>query len=122
MLMRSQGQCINIPYLFQIDLCGSFLPPILELHPELCDLIALVREVVEDQHALTPQRQILFEQNQLEALVLVDPDRLRQVITNYLSNALKYSASDQPVFVRIALLETYVLVEVEDKEVVLGSL
>jgi PAS domain S-box-containing protein len=88
----------------------------LELHPEFCDLIALVREVVEDQQALAPARQILFVQNLLEeALVLVDPDRLRQVITNYLSNALKYSASDQPVFVRIALLETRVLVEVEDK-------
>jgi signal transduction histidine kinase len=88
----------------------------LELHPELCDLVALVHEVVEDQRALTPTRQILFEQNLLEeVLVLADTDRLRQVITNYLSNALKYSASDQPVFVRIILLESRVLVEVEDK-------
>ncbi len=88
----------------------------LELHPELCDLVPFVHEVVEDQQVLTPERHVVFEADvQEEALVLVDADRLRQVITNYLSNALKYSASDQPVFVRIALLETEVRVEVEDR-------
>ncbi|HEY5005180.1 MAG TPA: ATP-binding protein [Ktedonobacteraceae bacterium] len=88
----------------------------LELHPELGDLAALIHEVVEDQQALTPERRILFEQSiSGEVLVLVDADRLRQVMTNYLSNALKYSAADQPVIVRIVLLETEVRVEVEDR-------
>jgi signal transduction histidine kinase len=83
----------------------------LELHPELCDLVPFVHEIVEDQQALTPERHVVFEQDvHEESLVLVDVDRLRQVITNYLSNALKYSASDQPVFVRIALLEIVVRV------------
>lgn len=88
----------------------------LELHLELCNLVALVQEVVEDQQSLTQGREVSFEQNTLEeVLVLVDADRLRQVITNYLSNALKYSASDQPVSVRIVLFESEVHVEVEDK-------
>jgi signal transduction histidine kinase/PAS domain-containing protein len=87
----------------------------LELHPELGDLVALIHEVVEDQQALTPERHILFDQSVLgEVLVLVDADRLRQVMTNYLSNALKYSAVEQSVIVRIVLLETQVRVEVED--------
>ena len=88
----------------------------LELHPELGDLAALIHEVVEDQQALTPERRISFEQSTSgEVLVLVDADRLRQVMTNYLSNALKYSTVDQPVIVRIVLLETEVRVEVEDR-------
>lgn len=88
----------------------------LELHLELGDLVALIHEVVEDQQALTPERRIIFEQSVSgEVLVLVDGDRLRQVMTNYLSNALKYSAADQPVFVRIVLLEAEVRVEVEDR-------
>ncbi len=88
----------------------------LELHPVLGDLEMLIREVVEDQQALMSERSILFEPNvHGEVLVLADADRLRQVMTNYLSNALKYSAGDQPVFVRIVLLETEVCVEVEDK-------
>ena len=88
----------------------------LELHPELGDLATLIHEVVEDQQALTPERRISFEQSiSGEVLVLVDADRLRQVMTNYLSNALKYSAADQPVIVRIVLLETEVRVEVEDR-------
>lgn len=88
----------------------------LELHPELGDLVMLIHEVVEDLQALTPERRILFDRSNLgEVLVLVDADRLRQVMSNYLSNALKYSAAEQPVVVHVVLLDTEVRVEVEDR-------
>ena len=72
----------------------------LELHPELCDFAAIVRETTEDQQYLTPTRTIQCDiQAQGEVLVMADADRLRQVISNYLSNALKYSEASQPVMV-----------------------
>ncbi len=88
----------------------------LELHLELCDLATLVREVVEDQHYLTPQRIIELTVNSSdEILVLADADRIRQVVSNYLSNALKYSEASKPVQVNIDLLDTQVRVSVHDE-------
>ena len=88
----------------------------LELHPELCDLANLVREVVEDQHYLTPQRILELTINPPdEILVLADADRIRQVVSNYLSNALKYSEASKPVQVSVALLDTQVRVSVHDE-------
>ncbi len=88
----------------------------LELHPALHDLTRLVQETVEDQQALTPDRSIFFTcEASEELLILGDADRLRQVIINYLTNALKYSEPSKPVSVRIIPLEREVRVEVEDQ-------
>jgi len=71
-----------------------------------CDLRALVRTAVEAQRAAEPNRVInLLPSSAPSAaaphLVDVDADRIVQVITNYLSNALKYSKADQPVAVMV---------------------
>ncbi len=87
----------------------------LELHPELCDLTAIVRETVEDQQYLVPKRTIHCDiQASGELLVMADADRLRQVIGNYLSNALKYSAAQQPVMVSLRHDRATVRVQVRD--------
>lgn len=87
----------------------------LELHPELCDLVAIVRETVEDQQYLTATRTIHCDiQVQGELLVMADADRLRQVVSNYLSNALKYSEVHQPVAVCLTHDQKMVRVQVRD--------
>jgi signal transduction histidine kinase len=75
----------------------------LDLHMVPMDLGALVRETVEDQRRLNPGRTIHLEgtrdgEEQLVP-VLGDAHRLGQVVTNYLTNALKYSPADRPVAV-----------------------
>ena len=88
----------------------------LELHPDLCDIAALVREVVGDQQYLTPERTLeLTIDTEDEILVLADADRVRQVVSNYLSNALKYSEANKPVAVRVQVAPTQVRVEVQDE-------
>lgn len=74
----------------------------LEMHMERCDLSAIVRAAVEEQRVVFPARTIHLEEHaQQEAPVFADADRIGQVMSNYLTNALKYSASDQPVEVRM---------------------
>jgi len=47
--------------------------------------------------------------------VVADADRIGQVVTNYLTNALKYSAADRPVEVSLQLEEKMARVSVHDE-------
>lgn len=87
----------------------------LELRLELCDLIGVVTEAVEVQRAIWSSRQIgLDTAGQVRLMLIADADRVGQVVTNYLVNALKYSAADQPVEMRVSLSPGAVRVEVSD--------
>ena len=74
----------------------------LEIFPVPCDLAEIVSEVVTDQRAVRPERaidlQFVIPEGQ-PALVEADADRIGQVLTNYLTNALKYSPAASPVTV-----------------------
>ncbi len=86
----------------------------LELHLVRADLVAIVRECVEDQRLSTPARVISFTATLPAVSVLADGERICQVVSNYLSNALKYSPKEQAVAVRLALADDQALVEVTD--------
>jgi PAS domain S-box-containing protein len=87
----------------------------LELSPSLHDLIFIVYEAVENLHSTLPNRQLLFEHSQHDQmLVMVDADRIGQVVANYITNALKYSAPDTPVIVGLMVEGTQAKVWVRD--------
>ena len=74
----------------------------MEARLELCDLLALTRAVIAEQRQTQPGRVIRLETACDAASVLADPDRISEVIDNYLSNALKYSPADSPIIVSLA--------------------
>jgi signal transduction histidine kinase len=74
----------------------------LELQPEPADLAAIVREAVEEQRQAASERVLILSfPADLRVPVTADAARIEQVVTNYLTNALKYSAEDRPVEVGI---------------------
>ena len=73
----------------------------LEYRMENFDLVALTREVVGEQRLVTPGRAISVSAPRTAVIVFADSDRVRQVLANYLTNALKYSPSEQPVAVSL---------------------
>lgn len=88
----------------------------LELVMGSCDLAKIVRDAVKDQRYNTPARTIILQEKCDEQLTVIgDADRLGQVVHNYLSNALKYSPDEQPVFVSIERVAQCARVEVHDQ-------
>ena len=74
----------------------------LALHPQPCDLSAIIRQAVDEQRMLAASRVIRLELPASQsAPIIADALRIGQVVTNYLTNALKYSKEHQPVEVRL---------------------
>jgi signal transduction histidine kinase len=73
----------------------------LELDLEPCALSTVARDAAAEQRVLTPTREIRLVTTGQPAPVFADASRLKQVVTQYLSNALKYSREDQPVEVEV---------------------
>jgi signal transduction histidine kinase len=87
-----------------------------ELRLAHCDLASVVREAVEQQRRVAPTRVIgVRVPAQATPRVLADADRIRQVVTNYLTNALRYSQEDRPVHVGVYARGDWVHVGVQDK-------
>ncbi|MGH2509055.1 MAG: PAS domain S-box protein, partial [Ktedonobacteraceae bacterium] len=99
MLIRSQQQ-LNIQNRLITDLLDTSRAQegTLELHLTSCDLGRLVSNAVENYRAVYPQRQIILDlPEQAVLMIQADSDRIVQVLSNYLTNALKYSADDKVV-------------------------
>ncbi len=80
-----------------------------------CDLAALVRQVVANQQMASARSIELFLPPQSVVPVAADADRIEQVLTNYLTNAFKYSPSDQPVWVQLSVERVMARVSVRDQ-------
>lgn len=78
----------------------------LEMRPEPADLLAIVRERVEEQRQVHTRRSIrLRVSREQPAPIVADAERIGQVVTNFLTNALKYSPEHEPVEVGIDIDE-----------------
>ncbi len=75
----------------------------LHLRPEPTSLIEITTEAIQEQQKLVPNRTLTLTlpDSHTPMLVMADADRITQVLTNYLTNALKYSPSNMPIAVSV---------------------
>lgn len=88
----------------------------LDLRLAPCDLAAVVRKAVEEQRQIAPARTIRLHLLDCSVVpVVADAERIRQVVTNYLTNALRYSPADRLVEVGVQVLRNWARVVVRDE-------
>jgi PAS domain S-box-containing protein len=88
----------------------------LELVLEPCDLLPIVSEAVQEQRAAWPHRSITLSlPRRARVPILADGDRIGQVVTNLLTNALKYSLDEAVVAVSVRLVDGGVRVALRDQ-------
>ena len=87
-----------------------------ELSLQECNLVTIVQQVVANQQQVTPTRRIeLTLPAQALVPVVADADRIEQVLTNYLTNAFKYSSSEKVVWVQLSVEGFMARVSVRDQ-------
>jgi signal transduction histidine kinase len=88
----------------------------LDLFMKPIDLATLAGETVEEMRQVHPGRTILFTAKcATPTTVSVDPDRISQVIVNYLTNALKYSPPNTPIECWLECGQGYARLSVRDQ-------
>ncbi len=88
----------------------------LEMVIRPCNLVEIARHAIMDIQYLAPDRNIEAHWPEEEVIsIIADADRIGQVISNYLSNALKYSAPDRAVQLWLMRKGTTVQVSVKDE-------
>lgn len=90
----------------------------LELHYEQVELLSLIKEVVISFQSMSTENNITFK---IEAapgvIVCADEDRIRQVLINLISNALKYGPGNSEIHVAVTESEDTITVAVTDQGV-----
>jgi signal transduction histidine kinase/PAS domain-containing protein len=87
----------------------------IELRRENADLGTLVQDIIDEQQAIWPNREIRARIPLQRVDVLVDIDRIEQVITNFLSNALKYAPAECPITVNLDVMPGHIRVSIRDE-------
>jgi PAS domain S-box-containing protein len=88
----------------------------LEMREAPCDLMDIVRDAVQEQRLIWPNRKLLLEMPSLETVPInADAVRIGQVVTNFLTNALKYSLEDCLVEVTFSVEDNTARVAVRDQ-------
>ncbi|HEX7737337.1 MAG TPA: ATP-binding protein [Ktedonobacteraceae bacterium] len=72
------------------------------LHPMPTDLVALVQRVVTRLQLTTDRHRLVFQAEADHLVAAVDPPRIEQVLTNLLTNAIKYSPQGGTVHIHMA--------------------
>ncbi len=75
----------------------------ISLHLQRVNLVSLVEQVLEQQRATAGDRALLLEADRRELPLVCDQMRIRQVLTNLLSNAIRYSPAGTTVCVSVGL-------------------
>jgi signal transduction histidine kinase/GAF domain-containing protein len=86
----------------------------LQIDPQPIRWLEFIERRVSAFRVQNPQRRLNFSASLDETKLLVDPDRMRQVVDNLLSNAIKYSGETSDIDVHVEQTDGHMLTAVID--------
>jgi len=85
-----------------------------ECVPEQLNLHEFISGIIAEMQPLSKENQKINFNHTGNALVLLDKKLLKHILFNLISNALKFSPEDKPVFIETTITNSQVKVEVRD--------
>ena len=87
------------------------------LHKKNIDIISMIESTVNciDKYAKQRDIQLIFDTNEEECIMAVDPAAMDRIIMNLLSNAIKFSYSNTNVYIDIFVLNSEIRISVRDE-------
>jgi PAS domain S-box-containing protein len=85
----------------------------MQFHEEEFQFDQLVREIIEEVQRTTSQHEIILQQS-VNTTVFADRERVGQVLTNFLTNAIKYSPKEKLINVKVQAEDTTLTCAVQD--------
>lgn len=86
----------------------------LDLDIQVFDLTLLLKEILNDLHPVSSNHQVILGQPDALIEIRADRQRIKQVLENIISNAIKFSPQGSIVHIETAVKETGVIVKVKD--------
>jgi signal transduction histidine kinase len=87
----------------------------IEPHPETFQLQELIADVVDGMKELTRKGQTIQLKASNDIMIMTDKKMLRNILVNLISNAIKFSAEDQPIIAEAGIEETRLRLSVKDQ-------
>lgn len=87
----------------------------LEVRHKTLEMGGFIKEVVDEMRVSYKDRNIIFKKPLERVFTFVDPDRIKQVLINLISNAAKHSILGGKIIISLMQLKDDVVVLVKDK-------
>ncbi|MFU7517606.1 sensor histidine kinase [Clostridium sp. HCS.1] len=87
------------------------------LNKKNLDIISMIESTVNciDKYAKQKNIQLIFDTNEEECIMAIDPEAMDRIIMNLLSNAIKFSYSNTNVYIDIFVLNNEIKISVRDE-------
>jgi two-component system OmpR family sensor kinase len=112
---RIDGEATRMGRLVDDLLLLAYLDQQRPLHMTPVDLVKLTQDAVADARARDLHRPISYRSELLDAYVVTDADRMRQVLSNLLDNAQRHTGPDVAVHVEVSKVDGHARVVVADE-------
>lgn len=115
-LHKIQAQVQNLTTMLEDILTVSRSETLeLEFKPEWFDLESLCQEVVTNMRMIGDKHSILFSIKGIASHIYLDPKLIQQVVTNLMSNAIKYSPSGSNIWLELSRDQDGITIRVQDQ-------